>query len=322
MRRALMLLLVAVLALLGGCEAPAPSPPAKPPLRLAIDRWPGYYPAVLAEELGLFAEAGVAVQIALPENTDRMLAEFAAGGHDLVGVALGDLITLTRNRADVGVVLVSDLSAGGDAVLARPDFAIDPEGSVRIGTNLGGFGELFVRELLPRLGIDAQRVEWVNTDASQVPAALTAGEIDLGHCWEPYASEAEQAGARRLASSLDTPGLIPDVIAGSRHLASQRGAELRAFSVAWFRAVDWWRQHPAEAQQRIERRLGLAAGEASLRGIALQDLAQNRRLLIGVDGGRPELLPVIDRYSRFFVGHGRLLQPLRADELLLPGGLP
>lgn len=325
MGRLTLRVLLALLVLLAGCDRapdlPPPQARSTPPLRLAVDRWPGYYPAVLAEELGYFADAGVDVQLEFPENTDHMLAEFAAGGFDMVGVALGDLITLTRSRPDVGVLLVSDVSAGGDALLVRSGFGLDGVHSVRIGTNLGGFGELFVRELLPRLQLDPQRIEWINIDASDVPEALVRGEIDLGHCWEPYVRHAEQAGASRVASSLDTPGLIPDVVAATRHAAEHRGEALRAFNVAWFRAVAYWKANPLDAQRRIEHRLALAPGAAALDGIALQDAGENR-LLFGADGDEAGLVAVIDRYSRFFVAHGRLLEPVQASEMLLPVSPP
>lgn len=322
-------LLGSLILLLSACSPPsAPAPAAtstetqrgSAELRLGIDQWPGYYPAVLADELGYFAEAGIRVDIQQPGDTDRMLAEFAAGQYDLIGVALGDLITLSRELPDVAVLLVSDQSAGGDALLAAPDYAPTDQGVVRIGTNLGGFGELFIRELLPRLGIDQGQVEWVNVDASDVPQALLSKQIDLGHCWEPYASQAVALGAKHLYTSADTPGLIPDVIATSRHSAAAKKQQHRAFVRAWFRAVQWWKANPDEAAQKIERRLAIAAGGASLDGIDLQTLEDNRALLIG--SGSPTIEPVIERYSDFFITRGRLLEPIQAKEMLIPDMLP
>lgn len=320
-------ILIGVLALLlcSACQRTEPvaakpdATPVREVLRLGIDQWPGYYPAALADELGYFGEQGLTLDIQLPGNTDRMLSEFAAGQYDLIGVALGDLITLSRNRPDVVVALVSDESAGGDALLMRADYTIAASGAIRIGTNLGGFGELFVRELLPRLQIDPARVEWVNADASNVPQLLQAGELELGHCWEPYASQAVELGATRLLSSADTPGLIPDVIASTRHLSGERGDALRAFQRGWFRAVDYWRANPEHAASLIEQRLKLPAGSASLSGISLQDLVANRRLLAGE---QPELLPLIQRYSEFFVARGRLLEPADGKTMLVPELLP
>lgn len=324
------LLVSGALALLGctpeeggtpSATAPPTAPAEGPALRLAIDQWPGYYPAALADDLGYFTEAGVQVTLDLPGDTDRMLGAFAGGQYDLIGVALGDLITLSRNRPDVAVLLVSDESAGGDALLARAGFEVGTAPVVRIGTNLGGFGELFVRELLPRLPLPLERVEWINVDAAAVPKALQDGSIDLGHSWEPYVSAAVSEGAQRLLSSADTPGLIPDVIAASRSLAETRSAELQAFNRAWFRAVDWWLAHPQEAQARIEARLKLPAGSVSLAGIELQTAADNRRLIGTADV--PGTLPAtIDRYSGFFVTRGRLVAPVQATQMLLPAALP
>jgi NitT/TauT family transport system substrate-binding protein len=274
---------------------------------------------VLADELGYFRDAGLNVTISLPGNTDRMLAEFAADQQDLIAVALGDLINLTRNRDGVLLLLVSDESAGGDAVLQRAGAALDQPG-LKVGTNLGGFGELFVREFLSRRGIDANSVQWTNIDASAVPAALAAGDIDLGHCWEPYVSEAEAGGALKLFSSADTPGLIPDVIATSREMAERRGDDLRAFNGAWFRALDWWRATPVDGNRRIEQRLKLEPGSLSLRGIRLLDLADNRRALGAA--GPPGLEAVIDRYSAFFVSRGSLTRPVQAAQMMDPRLLP
>ena len=74
------------LGVLAGCGE-QPEPEAEPaPLRLAMDLWPGYYPALLAEELGYFEAAKLKVQVSFPANTDRMMADFAAGQYDIITI--------------------------------------------------------------------------------------------------------------------------------------------------------------------------------------------------------------------------------------------
>ncbi|WP_374673891.1 ABC transporter substrate-binding protein [Ideonella sp.] len=308
-------------ALLPGCDA-GRAPADLPPLRLAMDLWPGYYPALLADDLGYLDEAGVLLKVSFPGNTDRMMAAFAAGQVDVVAVALGDLIHATHGRAPVQVLLVSDESAGGDAVLARRGFRVDDGlGRVRLATNLGGFGELFAREFLRQHRIRPERVAWFNADAAEVPRLLASGVVDLGHTWQPYVTEAVAGGAEMVFSSRQTPGLIADVVATSRATALRRAGELRRFLAAWLRAVDWWVAHPEQAMQRLARRLPRDAAAVSLDGVRLVGREENRRLL-GRDGLPPGLAPVVDRYSEFFLDKGSLARPVVTSQFLRGDLLP
>lgn len=305
-----------------GCDAHPEPPPPRPPLRLAIDLWAGYFPALLADELGYFRDAGLQVQISLPGNTDRMMAEFVAGRHDLVAFALADLVNLTRSGQAVQVLLVSDESAGGDKLLRRP--GVNPRAArLVVGTNLGGFGELFVGEYLARQGIAPQRVAWVNVDAADVGAALKKGEIDIGHSWDPYAAAARAEGAVEVFSSRDTPGLIPDVVVATQATIARRHDELRAFTAAWLRAADWWRDHADDGNQRLARRLQQSPQWVAdaLRGVRLATLADNRRQL-GADGAPAALAPVLTRYSDFFAARGTLTRPVRPAAVLRADLLP
>ncbi len=312
-RAGLLALLVAAAA--PGCS-PAPPPPAElRTLRLVMDFWPGYYPAVLADELGYLREEGLALALETPSDTDAMLTEFAAGRHDLVGTALGDLIVLTRTRADIRVLLIADESTGGDALLARPGLD-DATRPLRVGTNIGGFGELFLEEAWRTLGLGPEDIRLLEVEGADVPAALAAGTIDLGHTWEPYVSEAEALGAVRRFDSTATPGLIPDVIATTAELARERPGDLRAFNRAWFRASAWWAANPEAGNALLERRLGLAPGSVSTKGVSLVGLEDNRRQQAGPLAG------VIDRYSAFFVRSGVLLATPDARAMPLPELLP
>lgn len=285
-----------------------------------MDLWPGYFPALLADELGYLAEARVSVKFSFPANTDRMMADFAAGQYDIIAVALGDLISATHGRAPVQVFLVSDESAGGDALLARAGTDLKAR-QLTLATNLGGFGELFAREFLQRRGIDAARVVWINADAADIPGLLASGDVDIGHTWEPYVSAAESQGAVRLFSSADTPGLIPDVVVATRATLERRQAEFRRFTGAWLRAVDWWLEHPGEGAERLAPRVGGDAAKASLKGVRLMQRRDNRRLL-GADGELPALAPVLARYSAFFLDRGAVARPVDPARLLRGDLLP
>jgi NitT/TauT family transport system substrate-binding protein len=311
---------VAALAtLLAACSAPPPPPT---PLRFGMDLWPGYFPAVIAEREGGMARRGVALSIEPVRDTSALLADFAAGRYDVVGVSMGDAITLGLSRPDLVVLLVADESTGGDMLLRAPgaDEARAGDGPLRIGTNLGGFGELFAQEWVARNRLSPSRVAWTDIDASDVPAALADGRIDYGHTWQPYAQQAIDLGATPVFTSAETPGLIIDVVLTTRATVARKPDALRAFAEAWFEAAERWRADPASGDAVATAALGLPASAASLDGIALYGLADNQRIMAG--GAQAPLAAVIRRYADFFVEGGSVSAPPPAEAMFDPRLLP
>ena len=303
----------AVLALFASCK---PGEPRSEPLRVGLDQWAGFYPLVLADELGYLREAGVRVEVQFPQDTHRMIADFAGGRFDLICVSLADVVITTRVSPDIRMILCSDESAGGDQILGKGPLHENSQiRGKRIGTTVGGFGEIFVRRFLESHGLSPNEVIIVNTDAAAVPELLERGEIDIGHTWEPYAGLARAKGWSLWFSSAQTPGLILDGLIAHKRLIDGRKNEMRGLVDAWFRAVDWWRVHPEEGNKLIERRLGLKEGTAAPIGIRLLDRDENRRAFARTsesDG----LFGACRTYVEFFVSRGMLGTRPKPDDLL------
>jgi len=310
-----------LLSALWACAPAAPTPTPSPPLRFAYDLWPGYYPVIIAEQYGFFAQQGVQVQATRPENTDRLLSDFAAEKYDGVAVALGDLINVTATNPDVRVIFASDVSDGGDALLVTGSLSqvTDLKGK-RIGTNLGGFGELFIRTVLAREGVSPRDVIWVNVDAAEVPQLLLAGELDAGHTWEPYVSQATAAGARVLFSSHDTPGLIPDVVAFRANVIAQNPQAVQAFVRGWFQAVEYWNLNGAEGNALVAKHLNIPADSISLQGIDLMTLEENRALF-DQSNAAGSIYATTKQYTDFFLQSGSLNAAPEPQQLLDPSFL-
>ncbi len=300
---------------LGGCRPGEREGP--PPLRVAIDLWPGYYPLVIAQENGYLAAEGVVVDLSIPQDTHRMIAEFAANQLDLICVSMGDIVLTTRVRPDIRMILCSDESAGGDQLLISADLAEGRDlGGARIGTTLGGFGELFVRRFLAREGLRRDEVVMIDADAADVPGMLERGELDIGHTWEPYAGQARARGFVPVFTSLDTPGAILDGLITHDTVLRRREAEVRGLVRAWFKAVDWWREHEAEGCALVEAKLELEPGSVSLAGIHLLDREENQQVFDLT--ARQGLRRATEDYVEFFVSRGLLGHRIVPQELLSP----
>ena len=158
-----------------------------------------------------------------------------------------------------------------------------------------------------RVTINSRRTHYrivgdqLHVDASEVRYALDAGSIDIGNTWEPFASAAARAGHRKVFDSSQTPALITQVVVAKRRLIETERPKLAALCAAWLEATERWLADVPAGQKRIEAHLGLEPGAASLAGIRLHTLADNRRLL---DGEAPALLPVLERFRTFFAERG------------------
>jgi NitT/TauT family transport system substrate-binding protein len=309
--------------LLGGCSEPHAEPaPAELPLQIGLDLWPGYYPALLADELGYYRDERVAVELSLPEDTDQLLADFAAGSLDGIAVALGDTINVVEANPDARIVLFSDVSNGADMVLAMPPVNV-PEDlrDGTVGTNLGGFGEVLVRHMLEQHGVPPTVVKVVNVDAAQAVSRLVSGELTAVHTWEPYASQARAAGARVVYTSRDADGLVIDGFIFSGETLRTRPEAVRRFVRAWFRAQSHWLAHPEADDRIVDKRLtGVASGvdRSGIRPLQVSDV----RELFTPGGTNRSARHVLEQFVGYFLSRGTLSMAPDLDHLLDPRFLP
>jgi NitT/TauT family transport system substrate-binding protein len=235
---------------------------------------------IIAQEKGFFTEQGVKVEPVYVENYITSLSDFSAGKYDGVTISVGSLMSIIGKTPDARVVLVTDQSAGGDAVVVQPNIqnVADLKGK-RIGTKIGDFGELLVITMLERNGLTTDDVTLVNTEAEAIPARLQAGDLQAGQTWDPYISEAVKAGAKVLFSTKETPGLIPGVMVFRNNILINRPNDIQAFTRAWFQAVDYWKANPEKGNALIAKKFNIKPKEVSLDGLDLFSRQDNLKAL-------------------------------------------
>jgi len=276
----LRLALLLTTLLLAGCdEAP------ETPLGVGANVWPGYEPLYLARERGYLDTGAIhPVEYLSASQVHRALAN---GTIDVAALTLDEALRAAVEIPGLRVFLVADVSAGGDAIIARPgveDLA-DLAGR-RVGVEDTALGAYFLALALERAGLEPGEVEPVPLRINEHEAAFREGTIDAAVTFEPVRSRLMKAGGRVLFDSRQTPDRIVDVLVTTESVLAERETAITGLVTAWFRArADLLDPEDKAARDFVARREGLDPAEltAALTGLDFPDRAANRRLLAGPD---------------------------------------
>lgn len=272
-----LILSLSIILITAACGGNQPQQSDLPPLRLGVNPWAGYSSVYIAAEKGFFEQQGVKVEIVKYDTTDASLADFAGRKLDLNLGLVPDSLAQAAAGIPVQVVWVFDNSAGSDVVVGRSDLK-NPEDlkGKRIGVTFGGFSHIFVVTALAKYGIQDTDVTFVNVRENEIQAAIAANQIDAGHTWDPYLSEAVKSGDNIIFTSKDTPGLIADALMVHTEVVEKRRDEITKILRGLIAAYDWWQTNPDEGNKIIATAIGakpedMAAIFAGIQVFSLQD---------------------------------------------------
>lgn len=270
-------ILILVAFLLTACGAPAESA-NKTPLRIAVNLWPGLYPAAIAQEQGFFAKHNVPVEIHYYESYPQTYADLVVGKVDGLSAIVGDML-LINNQTKLKFVFPVDASDGADVFIVSSDVQSmsDLKGK-RLGSGFGTYGELYVRTLLQQNGMSLSDVTMVNSPAENAVEAFQA-QVDAIHTYEPYASETLAKGGHILSTSSETPNLMLGAMTFPAALVKDRPEDIQAFTDAWFEAVDWMYANPDQVPAVVAKVFGVPVDYVWFGGDKVFTLAESKALM-------------------------------------------
>jgi NitT/TauT family transport system substrate-binding protein len=297
-------------------------PPA--PLRVALNPWPGYEFATLAQVKGYFEQEGVEVRLLELGSLGECRRAFERGQADgFFGTVIEVLQADAKVRHSAEIVSVIDYSDGADCILARAGItAVSQLRGKRIAVEHSSINVLVLARALELSGLEWSSVSVVYMSAMQMPAAFAAGSVDAVVTYPPMSIEILRAGpASRIFSTAQIPGEVVDVLAFDPKVLGERRAEVDAFLRAFFRAQEYAAANREEAYSVMAARQRLTAAEfgaALTQGIRLIDRDQQREFF-GPGGS----LEATVRQSRRILEMAGQLHPdglLRADAQAQEGG--
>lgn len=307
-------LLLGAGALSAGCAGPP-----EPPLRVGLLLWPPYSLFVVAQDQGYIGPDVELVDLRSPADAMRA---YRNGAIDLLPLTLEFGLTALAEDSTQRVVLVIDVSMGGDAILARPDIAslADLSGR-RVGIEASPLGTYLLLRALERTSLSMAELEIVPVDVADHVEAYRSGRVDAVVTYEPARTRVLGLGARELFTSREIPGEIVDVLLVPEPLAMRREAEVREIVAGWLRARDRYIAAPDSVAAGMAAREGLTPAELrrALDGVGLPGLAENAAILSGRDS---LVLQGWRRHAAFMHEQGLLSRPVDPVRLLTDRFLP
>ena len=290
------------------------------PFSVAAHVWPGYEPLFLARTKGWLDEKRVRL-VETPSATSSLNA-LSNGIVEAAALTLDEVLRARASGLSLGVVLVFDVSAGADMVLARPGIntLADLKGRL-VGVEQGGLGAVMLSSALQSAGLATKDVRQVSIVPADQLNAWRDGQLDAVVTYEPVASKLLEDGAIQLFDSRQMPQMIVDVLAVRSEALKSQQASIRHLLVSHFRALHFLLNSFRDASELIAPRMHLHPDKlrSVFKGLDLPEVDSNRRLLAGAT---PELLSSARKLSGSMVKAGLLSREDTLAALLHADFLP
>lgn len=257
------------------------------PLKIAIQPWCGYQFMALAKRENLLSPA---VQLVPMATSVESIDAVAKGAVDGAAITLDQAFVLADRGIDLQLVLIFDVSAGADVVLARPGIGrIQDLRGKRVGVESTSLGTIMAAKLLEAASLGRSDVELVPMGEDHLTGWATLQPLDAIITYEPWRGQLQAQGLQPIFDSRALPQVILDVLAVRRDAARHKGDALRELCAAHFEALETWRQNPIDTAYRIAPLLDVPAERVAevFQGIDLPDVNYNQSTL---GGPSPDLL--------------------------------
>lgn len=273
-------------------------------------------PLYVGIEQGFFKQEGLEVKPAIAQSGPAIVAAVQSGE-----AQFGDSGTISMLQAQVKGVPVKIVAQAASSARSGVDEGLFAKGEggpssvselkgKTIGLNaLKAQNELFVRAALQKEGVDPASVHFVALPVPALVPAIESGQIAAGYLNEPFATEAEQKGARALikqpAKMLAGPNAMLAVWFTSGSYASQHREVVSHFVKAMNEANEYSEAHPSAIRKVLPSFTGMSASLAGKIALSRSGTEIDRATL--------------EKMGQVMVQQGLVQQPPNVSALLLGG---
>jgi len=260
-----------------GVSSPVPQPAtvAKEslPIIVGVNDFGGAYPLLLANDgpkpgpRSLFKQRGLDVEVRWVKGSKERLQNFDRGEIQFMLLTLDYLAQIAPRYRDEGrevqAFLLVDWSRGNAGIVAKPEFSTIESlkrEDVRIGTTQHTPTHYLLLYAMENSSLSPEEKRQIQKNISWVQKTPEANRLFVENkvnvlvTWEPYLSQAVQAGGRVLLSTEAASYLLADVLFARRSWLEQHREQVADFLVAYFQGLKQMEADP-------ERMVAMASSE-------------------------------------------------------------
>jgi NitT/TauT family transport system substrate-binding protein len=216
------------------------------PLRVGAVLWPGYEPLYLAGKLGYYDKQPIKIVDYL-SNTDAMLA-FRNNNLQAGAFTLDETLQIIADGIDVNIVLIMDVSNGGDVILANQDIqSISDLRDQPVAVESTAVGAYVLTRALQLHDMETSDVHIVSVNALEQASSFDKGTVVAAVSFDPYRTQLMKAGKKQIFDSTMIPDEIFDVLIVRKDYAARHPQTVHQLVKAWFRALEYQQKQPIKS---------------------------------------------------------------------------
>lgn len=309
-------LLFATLLIVAGCGTDKTE--GNKPIKIAINQWPGYAYAYIAQEKGFFEKNNVKVEFVFDKEYSKTQERYKNGEVDGISEVFSDTIFHNSEGLKTKAVYITDYSDSGDVIIGKSSLnsLADLKGK-KVGVDgINSFSHLFVLAVLEKAGLKESEIQIENIPAQDVLISLESGKIEAGHTWEPTKSAALKKGYKQLGKAGDITGIITDVLAFNDKVIQERPKDIEAIVKSMIEAKDFLDKNPEEAIKIMAEKEEMSEEDmkSGLDGVHQPGLEENLEAMKA--GGY--LYSSGELVSNFYLERGQMSKKPNLNEIIEP----
>src|ERR1700749_3736662 len=227
----------------------AVAPVAQAEIRVGVSDWTGWVAWYVAQDQGYLRKYGADVKLIWFANYSDSISALSTGQLDANSQTWSDTLGPLAKGLPLKAILVNDTSAGNDALMVSSKIKTfaDLRGH-SVALEQYSISHFVLYTALARNGLSPRDVKIVNLTAGDAAAAFVSGRVDAAVVWNPWISQIQASGkGRALFTSVQMPGLIPDLLVAQAQAIQSKRKDLIAMVRAWFDTEAFIRANPDRA---------------------------------------------------------------------------